>query len=257
MTIRYISPYYVGFCILSLFTGIAYETGTVVVRPFDILIGMGMLVAIGKACRRGSVQALRKGAPYYLFAILYLYRGISGVVWSEPVLGVKELLQGIEFIFLIHLVTHATKRPDDRRRFLRTLHVGLGIIAVVTALLHIVNGRYSGYKFLAELGYTATQPQKYAFGLFGLTAFVFWMGERKNVHTLSVLVVAILLCFLSGERKGWMALVAAVMAIYYAAADFRVWAMLRSVFRVRYLTVIGLIVLGSMLASNFEYVGEN
>ncbi|MCS4150736.1 O-antigen ligase family protein [Salinibacter ruber] len=253
MRISRVLPYYVGICIVSLFTGIAYETETYVLRPFDVMIGIGVLLLAANASWRGYAQRLDKGLPYYLFALLYLYRGLSGLVMTGPVLALKELLQGLEFLFLIHLVVKSTKRQRSRRQFLQTLYVGFGGIAVVTALLHIANGHYSGYKYLYYFGYTTGDAQKYAFGLFGLMALIFWARDRKNTYTFLVLMGAISLTLLSGERKGWVALAAATVAIYYVQNNFRLWTALRSAFRARYLALAGLFVIGLILAANFRY----
>jgi hypothetical protein len=112
MSIDRILPYYVGGCTVSLFTGIAYETETLVLRPFDVMVGVALVVTAGAAARRGYARRLDKGLPYYLFAALYLYRGLSGLMMTGPVLAVKELIQGFEFPVLIHLVAQAVKRKS-------------------------------------------------------------------------------------------------------------------------------------------------
>lgn len=255
MRIDRILPYYVGLTILSLFSGMAYDTGAIVLRPFDAMVGFGAFVIAGAASRRGYARRLQKGLPYYLFAALYLYRGLSGLVMTGPILALKELIQGLEFLLLIHMVAKATKEEEDRMSFLQTLYVGFGVIAVGSALLHVLNGQYSGYKYLADFGYTTGGAPKYTFGLFGLMALVFWVGGRKNTYTLAVLVGAIVLCLLSGERKGWVALAAAAIAVYYVDSNFNLWGMLRNAFRARYLALAGLIVVGGVAATNYEYAG--
>ncbi len=255
MRISRILPFYVGLCIVSVFSGIAYETETIVLRLFDVMVGLGVLLLAANASWRGYARRLDKGLPYYLFATFYLYRGLSGLVMTGPVLGAKELLQGLEFLFLIHLVVKATKHQNGRRRFLKTLFVGFGVIAVATALLHIANGRYSGYKYLDYLGYTTGGAPKYTFGLFGLMALVFW-EDRRNAWTLLVLAAALVLTFLSGERKGLVALTAAAGAIYYVDSNFNLWRMLRNAVRPRYLALVGLAVVGGIVATNFAYSGR-
>ena len=257
MSIDRILPYYVGVCIVSLFTGIAYKTETLVLRPFDVMIGIALVVTAGAAARRGYARRLDKGLPYYLFAALYLYRGLSGLVMTGPVLAVKELIQGFEFLVLIHLVAQAVKEKESRMRFLRTLYAGFGVVAVGTALPHIAVGQYSGYKYLDALEYTSGGASKYAFGLFGLMAAVFWACDRDRWYTFPVFGLALLLTLLSGERKGWVALAAAGAGMYYVASDLRLGRALKNLLSVRSLAVAAVLLVAVSVAYDYDYAREN
>jgi len=256
MSIDRILPYYVGVCIVSLFTGIAYKTETLVLRPFDVMIGVALVATAGAAARRGYARRLDKGLPYYLFAALYLYRGLSGLVMTGPVLAVKELIQGFEFLVLIHLVAQAVKEKESRMRFLRTLYAGFGVVAVGTALPHIAVGQYSGYKYLDALEYTSGGASKYAFGLFGLMAAVFWAYDRDRWYTFPVFGLALLLTLLSGERKGWVALAAAGVGMYYVASDFRILGVFRNIFRARSIAVAVVLIAALYMGYNYGYSRE-
>jgi hypothetical protein len=250
MSVDRVLPYYVGICIVSLFTGIAYETDELVVRPFDVMVGVALIFTVAAAARRGYARRLNKGLPYYLFAALYLYRGLSGFVMTGPVLAVKELIQGFEFLVLIHLVAQAVKGKENRLRFLQTLYVGFGVVALGTALLHISDGKYSGYKYLPG------GEQKYAFGLFGLMAAVFWASDRDRWYTFPVFGLALLLTLLSGERKGWVALAAAGVGMYYVASDFRIWGIFRNIFRARSIAVAVVLIAALYMGYNYGYSRE-
>ena len=251
MSVDRVLPYYVGICIVSLFTGIAYETDELVVRPFDVMIGAALIFTVAAAARRGYARRLNKGLPYYLFAALYLYRGLSGLVMTGPVLAVKELIQGFEFLVLIHLVAQAVKGKENRFRFLQTLYVGFGVVALGTALLHISDGQYSGYKYLPG------GEQKYAFGLFGLMAAVFWASDRDRWYTAPVFGLALLLTLLSGERKGWVALAAAGAGMCYVAGDLRLSRALKNLLSVRSLAVAAVLLVAVSVAYDYDYAREN
>jgi len=257
MSVDRILPYYVGISIVSLFTGVAYETDVLVLRPFDVMIGVALVVTAGAAARRGYARRLDKGLPYYLFAALYLYRGLSGLVMTGPVLAVKELIQGFEFLVLIHLVARAVKEKENRLRFLQTLYMGFGAIAVGTALLHIAEGQYSGYKYLSDFRYTSGGAAKYAFGVFGLLAAVFWASGRDRWYTFPVFGLALLLTLLSGERKGWVALAAAGVGMYYVASNLRMGRVLKNLFSVRAFVVAAVLVVSVSAALNYNYTREN
>ena len=257
MSIDRILPYYIGISIVSLFTGIAYKTETLVLRPFDVMIGVALVVTAGAAARRGYARRLDKGLPYYLFAALYLYRGLSGLVMTGPVLAVKELIQGFEFLVLIHLVAQAVKEKESRMRFLQTLYAGFGVVAVGTALPHIAVGQYSGYKYLGAVEYTSGGASKYAFGLFGFMATVFWASDRDRWYTFPVFGLALLLTLLSGERKGWVALAAAGVGMYYVASNLRMGRVLKNLFSVRAFAVAAVLVVSVSAALNYNYTREN
>lgn len=253
MRISRILPYYVGVCIVSLFTGVAYDTGAIVLRPFDAMIGLGVFVMAGAAGRRGYVRRLQKGLPYYLFAALYFYRGMSGLVMTGPVLAVKELIQGVEFLFLIHLVAVATQQEQGRTVFLRTLLYGFSIISLATVLIHITNGRYSGYKYPHYLvDFITTGSPKYAFGLFGLLSVVFWTGREKLLWTM-VMSLALGFMLLSGERKGWVGLTAAAGTLFLVGNNLRIRRIVRSFLSVRALALVAVIIPVFYLVSQYEY----
>jgi hypothetical protein len=252
MKVDRILPYYVGLAILSLFTGITYESATFVLRPFDVMMAFGVLLLTARASKRGYARRLEKGLPYYLFAALYLYRGLSGFVMTGPALAIKELIQGVEFVLLIHLVAHATKSEKGRREFLRVLFVGMGVISVLVAFLHIKNGIYSGYKYVDRMGYVTGGTPKYAFGLFGLLTMVFWMGGRRGGYTLCF-AGAVVLVLLSGERKGWVALAASLIAVYYAKSNFKLKNLFRVIITKKTFAVLSIIVISLWVGSSFSY----
>jgi uncharacterized membrane protein YvlD (DUF360 family) len=155
---RFLSRY-AALCVLSLFLGIQYNIG-VVLRPFDALVVAGGLILIGRASVRGYIDTLKKPAVYYLFAATYFYRCINALFLSGTGTALKDTLQVVEFFLLVHLIAVATRTEEDRRLFFRILLIGSGLMAALTAIWHVGNGYYAGYK---ELGGT-----KYVFSLFGL-----------------------------------------------------------------------------------------
>lgn len=253
MKIDRLLPSYVGVTILSLFSGVAYDTGVIVLRPFDVMISLGVLVTAGAASRRGYARVFQKGLPYYLFAILYLYRGLSGLVMTGPVLATKELIQGVEFLFLIHLVAIGTQEESGRMALLKTLLYGFAGIALATAFIHVANGQYAGYKAPHTfVGFMTSGSPKYAFGLFGLMSVVFWVGHREQ-RWLLMMILALALMLLSGERKGWAGLTAAAGTLLFVGNNLRFRRIVRSVLSVRALALLVAIVPVYYLASQYEY----
>lgn len=238
-------PTFVALCIVSLLTGVQYQAG-VVLRPFDALIGIGGVILVGRASIRGRIDALQKNPVYVLFAITYGYRCGSAFLLSGMGTAVKETIQVIEFIVLVHLIAAATRREEDRRIFFRALLVGVGVLSVATALWHIENGSFAGYKQLGD--------PKYAFSLFVLLAIVSYLRNDTTVRRI-VLASAGFLAILSGERKGWVALAAAGLMMYYVLQGRSIRRLVSGVLQPRVVLGGGIafaIILAGAL--QFEYV---
>jgi hypothetical protein len=242
-------PYYVGFCIVSLFTGIAYETGTFVLRPFDVLVGIGGLLVVSRACARGSIVTLRKPAVYYLFVITYAYRCLNALFLSGTGIALKETIQIIEFVLLVHLVANSTRTREHRRLFFRTLLIGSGVMATLVALWHIGNGYYAGYKQLGD--------PKYIFSFFALLVIGVFLRNESSRYTTIVLIGALVLTVLSGERKGWVALLGGGGLMYFVSQGRSIRRLLGSILQPR-VVIPGTVAIVSLVAVGlqFEYISR-
>jgi hypothetical protein len=242
---RFLSRY-TALCVLSLFLGIHYDVG-VVLRPFDALVAVGGLILVGRTSVRGYIDTLEKPTVYYLFAATYLYRCINGFFLSGPGTALKETLQVMEFLLLVHLIAVSTRSSKHRRLFFRTLLVGFGTVAVLTAAWHIGNGYYARYK---ELG-----PLKYTFSFFGLLALREYLCEDPNRLAGLVLLGAILLTVLSGERKGWVALTGGGGVMYFLFWGGSIRQIFSVLLRPRVLVGGGAMLTGLIAVGlQFEYV---
>jgi hypothetical protein len=238
---------YGAFCVLSLFLGIKYDVG-VILRPFDALVGLGGLFLVGRASVRGRIDTLRKPTVYYLFVATYSYRCVNAVFLSGTGTAMKETLQVIELVLLAHLVAVSTRSREHRQLFFRTLLIGSGLLAVGAAVWHVINGYYAGYKRLGDL--------KYIFSLFALLAFgAFLRGKSRYAST--VLSGALLLTLLSGERKGWVALLGGGGLMYFVYQGRSLRRLLAAILRPRVL-IGGMTAIAAILAVGLqsEYVSR-
>jgi len=238
-------PWYVGLCVVSLFVGVQYEAG-VVLRPFDALMGLGGLLLVGRASIRGRIGSIRKNPAYVLFVVTYGYRCVSGFFMSGLGTAVKESIQVVEFIVLIHLVASATTSEENRRKFLWVLLIGLGGLSVLAAAWHVAHGSFANYKDLGD--------PKYAFAVFALLASMSYLRNRTSIEWI-VLIGAVLLAILSGERKGWVALGGAGFVMYFVFQGRSLRKFVSSFFRPRLLLgggVLAVLMIGTAL--QFEYV---
>lgn len=245
---------YTALCVLSLFLGIQYEVG-LVLRPFDALVAAGGLILVGRASVRGYIDTLKKPAVYYLFAVTYSYRCVNALFLSGMETALKETIQVTEFLLLVHLIAVSTRSSKHRRLFFRALLIGSGILASVAAAWHVGNGYYAGYK---ELG-----DAKYVFSLFALLSFgAFLRGEPRHVGV--VFLGAVVLTVLSGERKGWVALVGGGGLMYFVYQGRSLYRLLARIMRPRVLvggmvSIAAVVTIGLQLeyvSRQFETIGD-
>lgn len=232
---------------LSLFLGVNYDVG-IILRPFDAVVGLGGLFLLGRASVRGRIDTLRKPTVYYLFVATYTYRCVNALFLSGTGTALKETLQVVEFLLLAHLIAVSTRSSEHRRLFFRTLLIGSGILALGAAVWHVGNGYYAGYK---ELG-----DSKYVFSLFALVAFgAFLRGQSKYAGI--ILLGAVLLTILSGERKGWVALIGGGGLMYFVYQGRSLRRLLGTVLRPRVL-VGGTVAIAAVVVVGlqFEYVSR-
>lgn len=241
-------PTYTALCVLSLFLDFVYKVGGVALRPFDAMVAAGLFLLIAAACIRGKIRPLRKVSVFYIFVALYLYRFANGIFLSGTGVAVKELMQAIEFVVLIYMVGRATSTIESRKKFLKRLFWGFGIIASFTATWHISQGYIVNYK--------AFNAPKLSFSLFALFAVPAYLQRRDSVRT-AILGLAILLTLLSGERKGWLALAAAGVIVFFAMHGMSLRSVLTAFFQPKYIALVGVFIVAvAVVASQFEYVSQ-
>jgi O-antigen ligase len=247
MTIERILPVYIAVCVISIFIGISYKIGGVVLRPFDALVAGGALMALGRSAVRGKVDYVAKNKLYYLFLALYFYRCINALFLNGYAEAIKESIQVLEFIILIHLIAIVTRTEKDRGVFIQTFLVGCGVLGILVAGWHISNGMYANYKKLGD--------SKLIFSLFALLAVVRYMGAEKKKEGRALAVFAILLALLSGERKGWVALAGSVAIVYMVIQGVSLRKTLTRLLRPRIILVGSILAaIGIGVALQFEYV---
>jgi hypothetical protein len=243
---RFLSKY-TALCVLALFLGVQYKIG-VVLRPFDALVGLGGLFLVGRASVRGRIDTLTKPTVYYLFVATYSYRCVNALFLSSTGIALKETLQVVEFVLLAHLIAVSTRSSEHRRLFFRTLLLGSGLLALGAAAWHVSNGYYAGYK---ELG-----DSKYVFSLFALLSFGEFLRGKSRYAGIALLV-AVVLTVLSGERKGWVALMGGGGLMYFVYQGRSIRRLLAEILHPRVL-VGGTVTIAVVVAVGlqFEYVSR-
>lgn len=195
-------PMVTALALLSLFLGLEYK-GEVVLRPFDALLGLTLLL-IFTTSPGFRIPYVRMPFPMKIYILLLFYFAFNSFQQSSVAIGLKEAIQGIEVIFFFYIMCVACVCRSDRRLFDRTVLYGIWCFVFFALVYHVSQGEYVRFKELDEM--------KYAFGLAVLYSFV-RVYERVNWANTLILICALMLMFLSGERKGWAAAAVAIAAL--------------------------------------------
>jgi O-antigen ligase len=167
------------------------------IRAFDV----GLIAVAGifgwYALTRG---VLRHTAPFVLtFGAYAIYLACNALLQTSPDTAVKELVQmslfGVFFLALAQFL-------DDRRSmsvFLAVMLVTLWALALHNAFAHVSQGAFAGWKDLGD--------QKLTHSVIVLIMAVVTLSHvrPRGWWWIALLVAAIVMLFLSGERKGWVA----------------------------------------------------
>lgn len=211
MRIRKLLAVCTGLLVVSIFSGIIYEAGPIIVRPFDIGLLVVLFVYAGmiSASRQWHVEWNDLVLLSFLSLALYIF--VNSLLLVSRAEAVLSLIQNVEYLLVMVLIADLARRPAERRIFIRTLIAGFGAMAVLVAIWHITNGYISGYKLL--------DAPKAAFGLFALFAAVLFYQRRNPVNAF-LFMTALLLLLLSMERKSWVAFVGALIVVIVARQKF-------------------------------------
>jgi O-Antigen ligase len=174
---------------LSLMVPIRMETGLILVRPFEFLIALGLLVWPLIAARRGV------RVPVGLLLLLpYFLWHVASATAGGPRNTAREALQVLAVTMFAFLLAQEAPRLD-LKRVSRRLLLGTVAIAAGTIVWHIAHGYWVGWKQLPDsrLAFVFL-PQLLA----GLILF----ADAEKRRTLHIAWLGILpLLVMSGERK--------------------------------------------------------
>lgn len=175
------------------------------IRVFDV--GMLAVAAIYAwyAMTRGVV---RQTGPFVLsFGAYAVYLASNALLQGDADTAVKELVQLILFgVFFLALAQFL----DDRRSlrvFLSVMLATLWALALHNAVSHISMGSYAGWKNLGD------QKLTHSVIVLVMAAITVSRFRPRGWWWPLLLIVAVAMLFLSGERKGW---VAAGLAVFMA-----------------------------------------
>lgn len=181
-----------AFFILTLFFDIDYELSFVRLRIIDFfLVGLVALMILSTGKLKISNNPATSGL--YILIVYLLVNGITKVTFGSII---KETIQLVEYLFLMHLIAEATDEPKKRKEFIDILFWGTGCIAFYSMMYNIVGGRFANYKDL--------DSPKHSFAFFALLAVIrLFSSNKKTLLQLGFVFLGLVMLLLSGERKGW------------------------------------------------------
>ena len=194
---RYIPP----IAFISIFTGIQAPIGGLVVRPFDILFVVAILLL---PAMKFSQNPWRRIGPVDVIVIVY-YGYMMVANWLGGIFRghhFTENIQLLEYVVIYAVCRAYFSEPRNGRTFVFVCLWGLFLVALVNMGYHLSIGRLVGYKLLDE--------PKLSYGLLaGISIFVVLTTKGQRFRWLYVLVMlaALPMMVLSGERKGWVAFI--------------------------------------------------
>jgi hypothetical protein len=175
--------------LLSLMVPLRMETGLILVRPFEFLIAIGLLVWPVIAARRG----VRVPVGLLLLLPFFLWHVASATV-GGPRNTLREAVQVLVVTMFAFLLAQEALRLDVRR-LSRRLLLGMAAIAAGTIVWHIAHGYLVGWKQLPD-------PRLVFVFLPLLLAGLILFAEaekRRGLHVIWAGIAPVLL--MSGERK--------------------------------------------------------
>lgn len=205
----------VGLILAGWFSGAEFDIGPFVVRPSDL--GLTLLAGSILASQLLSGLLVRPrltGAETSLLLFL-LFRAVNALWLADNTTFIAETVQALEaavLLWLVGVAYHRSAASNWRLRAVRSTFSwfvrGLIVIGAVAILFHYGSGQTQSLKVLDE--------PRLVFGFLAVFAAARvmspWHATSSGIRTYVYLFAALIVVVLSGERKAWVSLAAALAA---------------------------------------------
>lgn len=196
-----------GIACTTMFLDFEFDAGGVRIRIFDIVLLM--LVAVYAI---STLLARRTGrVPGFDFLLVYLvyvvYCAANALVLASFKVMVIETAQAMSFAAFFWLLTDLLRDENRTKSFIAGFLIGLWTISLGNAAYFLAQGQVYGFK--------STGPQKlsHAYSLIATIVLASYVDKRHRPFLLVLILLAAILTLISGERKGWIAVAAAFIAV--------------------------------------------
>ncbi|MFN3933050.1 MAG: O-antigen ligase family protein [Parvibaculum sp.] len=196
-----------GLICASMFMDTQFHAAGARIRLFDmmfaIIVGLYALsVFVNRRVRRVPGQGFLIG-----FAVFTLYNTTNAVLLNSVPVAVRELLQALSFIAFFWVLKETLADERKFNIFLASFFAGIWALSLGNAAIYISSGTYFGFKDLGSIKLTHSYSLVLTVVIAG-----YWFG-RKNVYlAIALIAIAVALTIMAGERKAWLAAIAAIIA---------------------------------------------
>lgn len=195
-----------GLICATMFLDTQFHAAGARIRVFDLAFAaiMGAYVLSIFVTRR--VRRVPGQSFLAAFSVLTLYWVINAFFLNSPAIAAKELIQAISFLAFFWILKEVLADEISFQIFLGSFFIGIWTLSLGNAGLAMSSGTFYGFKDLGAIKLT------HAYSLvLSIIVAGYWFG-RKNRHVALILIaVAAALTLMSGERKGWLAAVTAIV----------------------------------------------
>ncbi len=194
-----------GLTFLLYFSGIHFKISGIVVRPADFLLLfiLGLVVHVWLSSGDFLHARIKGSRIITLLLVFVLYSFLNGLFQGVARVAFKELTQALMLVSFTYLIAAMCTTYEKRELFIDTIRV----MFVATSLLLFAYFSTSGL----STGFKTFGPFKHIYALAGLLALHRFLTRPSKVYLLLLMAMITIMLF-SGEKKGWIAFLAA--AIY-------------------------------------------
>jgi len=191
--------------VVSLFSNIELITPLVVLRPFDLLVGILFFYTILRL-RSHTTFIIPKGL--YLFFPFIIWHVLSAFTLDMNN-GIRELLQSVVIVMFGYALYKflVVANEYDIKIFYKYVVYGFIVICLYTIIWHVINGYYVGWKRLGDTKYVFTFLPM-------IMGFVILFAKKRYGFLISLWIILGIILLLSGERKSWLIYIVLSLTIF-------------------------------------------
>ena len=177
------------------------------IRVFDIILLLLTLHYATAVATSGSFRRIAGQDVIYAYLLLATYFILNAALLTSVTEAFKELIQTISYIAFFWILTDLL---GDKRRFqifFTSFLFGIWALSLFNAGSFMARGNFQGFKQDA-----GSLKLTHGYSLVITVLWAIYSAKRRNFRTtLLLVIVAFALTLLSGERKAWLAAIAALM----------------------------------------------
>lgn len=200
---RWIGPFF-GLACTTMFLDFEFWAGFRI-RIFDIALLLLVIAYVTSTVLSGRLRRIPGVDFLAAYGIFVVYVALNAVLLSSYKTMAVETVQALSFAVFFWLLVDLLRDERQFRPFFMGLLVGLWLISVGNAAYFLIQGTAYGFKD------NGIQKLAHSYSLVVTVALAAYGMKRRNYLLLLFVVIATALTIMSGERKGWLAVMAALL----------------------------------------------